>query len=81
MDSFRRSHRCVFYNNRIYIVGGYDKQLMKFTRKVVKYDMLARQWVSCAQIPYATVGAAVCSAEGKLYVIGGCSYGKPLETV
>ena len=72
----RMDHAMVSHNNRLYVFGGYDKNIIKaFDRDTIdSYDMSQEQWSTIKTNCPKMSSIYACLIGPKVYIVGGFSY-------
>ena len=76
MKRGRVDHTAAFHKNKIYALGGYDKNMIKAydVNTVECYDIETNQWCTVFEGSPKLSGISGCLFGPKVYVIGGFSY-------
>nr|XP_056721518.1 kelch-like protein 3 [Euleptes europaea] len=72
MASPRCAHGFLFYNQRLFAVGGWCK-FQSFLDSAESFDLKARKWAKMARLPFALSHPASCVFRKKLYFLGGAT--------
>ncbi len=70
MPTERAGHGVVSCNNKIYVIGGYNKS--GFLSTVETYDPLSGLWETKTPMPYGRAEFGICAIGNIIYIIGGC---------
>ena len=79
-------HGCIFLNNNIYIIGGYEhydraSSIPSTLKTVERYDMSKKQWQNLHGLNEARACFGQCVFNGQIFVFGGLYNGSTLESI
>ena len=63
MKNIRTEHACVYLNDRVYIMGGYDKKINKFLTECEIYDPIENKFLPMESMNVAKCGFALAHFE------------------
>jgi N-acetylneuraminic acid mutarotase len=66
-----RAYRVTVVNDRIYLIGGADRNFSRLLAGVYEYDPVSDSWIPRASMPTPRADCAVTAMNGKIYVFGG----------
>jgi N-acetylneuraminic acid mutarotase len=78
MPAPRFAYASAAYQNRLYIMGGWDGQ--RYVDTLLIYDAAAQRWTTGAPLPLARGFSAAAVLNGAIYVVGGYSDGREFDT-
>ena len=70
MPTIRTEHTAAIIEDRIYVIGGFDRN-GDVIKRVEVYDINKNEWIEVEPMPVALHHASATSFEEKLYVVGG----------
>lgn len=73
MQHIRTEHACVCIDDKVYIMGGYDKKINKFLQQCEIYDPAENRLLPMESMNIAKCGFALAHSDRKIYTIGGFS--------
>ena len=79
-------HGCVFLNNNIYIIGGYEhydraSSIPSTLKTVERYNLSKKQWQNLHGLNEARACFGQCVFNGQIFVFGGLYNGSTLENI
>ena len=79
-------HGCVFLNNNIYIIGGYDhydrsNAIPSTIRTVERYNISKKQWQNLHGLNEARACFGQCIFNGQIFIFGGLYNGSTLQSI
>ena len=79
-------HGCLFLNNNIYIIGGYDhydrnNAIPSTLKTVERYNLSKKQWQNLHGLNEARACFGQCIFNGQIYVFGGLYNGSTLQSI
>lgn len=79
-------HGCIFLNNDIYIIGGYDhydrsNSIPSTLKNVERYNLSKKQWQNLNGLNEARACFGQCIFNGQIFVFGGLYNGSTLESI
>ena len=79
-------HGCLFLNNNIYIIGGYDhydrtNAIPSTLKTVERYNLSKRQWQNLHGLNEARACFGQCIFNGQIFVFGGLYNGSTLQSI
>ena len=79
-------HGCLFLNNNIYIIGGYDhydrtNAIPSTLKTVERYNLSKKQWQNLHGLNEARACFGQCIFNGQIFVFGGLYNGSTLQTI
>jgi len=66
-----RAYRVAVANEKIYLIGGADRNFSRLLASVYEYDRSSDAWIPRASMPTARADYAVTTMNGKIYAFGG----------
>ncbi len=66
-----RAYRVAVANEKIYVIGGADRNFCRLLGNVYEYDPATDAWTSRASMPTPRADYAITAMDGKIYAFGG----------
>ncbi len=66
-----RAYRVAVANEKIYLIGGADRNFSRLLASVYEYDPITDSWIPRAPMPTARADYAVTALDGRIYAFGG----------